>query len=375
MTDAEPKRTPLHALHLALGARMTDFAGYALPVQYPAGTRAEHLHVRERAGLFDVSHMGQIAISGAGAARELEALTPADIQGLAPGRMRYALLTDGAGGVLDDIIATNAGEDGLVVVANAARKDHDAALLRDGLPTCDAELLEDLALLALQGPAAAAALEPLAPGASALPFMGSGLFEVAGAPCRVSRCGYTGEDGFEVSAPADRATEIAEALLAHPAVAPAGLGARDTLRLEAGLCLYGHDLSPGTTPVEAALEWTIARRRRAEGGFPGAETILRQLAEGAPRRRIGVQPLGRAPAREGAEIVDDDGARLGALTSGGFGPSLKAPVAMGYVESRAARENAPLNVVVRGKPLPALAARLPFHPHNHKRGRPGPRGR
>ncbi len=361
-----PRVTPLHDLHVRLGARMTTFAGYDMPVQYPGGIRSEHLHVRDRAGLFDVSHMGQVRISGPGGARELEALTPASLQELAPGQMRYGLFTTPAGGVLDDFMAV-CRDDHLLLVVNAACVAQDVELVQAGLVSARAELLEDMALLALQGPAAEGVLAGMAPEAAGLRFMSAGEIELLGTPCLVSRSGYTGEDGFEISVPNERAVALAEALLEHPDVRPVGLGARDSLRLEAGLCLYGHDLSPSITPVEAALTWSIGKRRRAEGGFAGEQTILRQLADGAPRRRVGLRPLGRAPAREHSEIVGSDGRVIGEVTSGGFSPSLNAPVAMGYVDVNSSGEGTEVDIRVRGTPRPARVSRLPFVPARYKR--------
>jgi aminomethyltransferase len=366
MSEGNLKITPLHRVHESLGAKMVPFAGYAMPVQYPAGVKTEHLHTRAKAGLFDVSHMGQVRLTGGDAAAKLEALVPANLQALKPGEMRYTLFTDGAGGILDDLIVTNTG-DHLFVVVNAACKEQDITHMRENLD-CDIQVLEDRALVALQGPAAEVVLSGLAPGVAGLSFMSSGSFELAGAECFISRSGYSGEDGFEISIPADKAVEIAETLLNNDAVAPIGLGARDSLRLEAGLCLYGHDLGPETTPVEAALEWTIGKRRREEGGFPGVEVILKQLAEGAPRRRVGIRPDGRAPAREGTEIADTGSNWLGEITSGGFGPSFGGPVAMGYVASHASAVDTEINVIVRGKPLPARVVALPFVKANYKRG-------
>lgn len=366
MSEADLKTTPLDALHQSLGGKMVPFAGYSMPVQYPSGVKTEHLHTRAKAGLFDVSHMGQVQLEGADAAEKIEALVPGNIQGLKRGGARYTLFTDGSGGILDDLIITKA-EDHLFVVVNAGCKQQDIAHMRDEL-ACGLEILDDRALLALQGPSAESVLETLAPGVADLKFMTAGNFEIAGAQCLVSRCGYTGEDGYEISMPSDKAAEIAEMLLDHADVEPIGLGARDSLRLEAGLCLYGHDLGPDTTPVEAALEWAIGKRRREEGGFPGAEVIQRQLAEGAPRRRVGISPEGRAPAREGTEIVDADGEALGTITSGGFGPTVEAPVAMGYVATGASAVDTAINVVVRGKSLPAKVAAMPFVTANYKRG-------
>ena len=354
-------RTPLYDLHIELGARMVPFAGYEMPVQYPAGILAEHLHARARAALFDVSHMGQISVRGERAASALEALVPADIAGLAPGAMRYTMLTNDSGGILDDLMVTNAG-DHLLLVVNAACKDDDLAHLRARLNGVAVEMHADRALLALQGPAAAAALARHAPGCARLGFMAAAAMPVAGVACWVSRSGYTGEDGFEISAPEGAAEALARRLIGEPEVEPGGLGARDSLRLEAGLCLYGHDIDTTTTPVEAGLAWTIARRRRAAGGFPGAAVIQRQLAEGPARRRVGLRPEGRAPAREHTEVTDPEGRRIGTVTSGGYGPSLGAPVAMGYVDAGHAQAGAEVALVVRGTPRPARVAPMPFVP-------------
>jgi aminomethyltransferase len=370
--DAAPtpplRRTPLYDLHVALGARLVAFAGYEMPVQYKSGIIAEHLHTRAKAGLFDVSHMGQIRLHGEAAAATLERLVPGELQALAAGQMRYTLLLNDKGGILDDLMATRVA-DGLLLVINAARKDADLAHLQAQLDRPAAiEPRFERALLALQGPAAAAVLARHAPGVERLPFMTGAELPVAGIPCFVTRSGYTGEDGYEISLDAERATAVAERLLAEPEVAPVGLGARDTLRLEAGLCLYGHDIDETTTPVEAALAWTIGKRRRGEGGFPGAAIVLRQLAEGPARRRVGIRPDGRAPAREGAAILDPAGMPLGRVTSGGFGPSLGAPIAMGYVAAGDAAPGAALSLVVREVPRPAHVAPLPFVPTRYYRG-------
>jgi glycine cleavage system T protein (aminomethyltransferase) len=361
------RHTPLHDLHIARGARMVAFAGYEMPVQYPAGIIAEHLHTRARAGLFDVSHMGQIRLYGAGAARALEALVPGDLQGLGLRQMRYTLLLNEAGGIIDDLMATRV-EDGLLLVVNAARKEADLAHLRARLdPAVAIEPRFERALLALQGPQAAAVVARFAAGIDRIPFLSAAETSIAGAPCFVTRSGYTGEDGFELSLAAEDAAAVAETLLNEPEVAPVGLGARDTLRLEAGLCLYGHDIDETTTPVEAALAWTIARRRRAEGSFPGAPTILRQLAERPTRRRVGLRPEGRAPAREGTAIVDSAGRPVGRVTSGGFGPSVGAPIAMGYVGALHVAEGTALSLIVREVPRPAHVAALPFVPTRYYR--------
>lgn len=359
------KTTPLTALHQRLGGRMVPFAGYLMPVQFPLGVLGEHRHTRARAGLFDVSHMGQLRIDGADAAATIETLVPGDILGLGQGCTRYTQFTNAAGGILDDLMVTNAG-DHLFVVVNAACKQSDTALLRNSLGTAVTELA-DRALLALQGPAAEAVLAALAPEVAAMTFMTFRTLDIAGIPCFVTRSGYTGEDGYEISVPATEAEALAERLLSHPDVEPIGLGARDSLRLEAGLCLYGHDIDTATSPVEAALTWSIGKRRREQGGFPGAARIQAEIAGGPKRRRVGVRPDGRAPAREGAEVTDLDGRPIGKVTSGGFGPSVDGPVAMGYVETAFAVDGTELRLVVRGKPLPARVARLPFVAPGYKR--------
>ena len=362
------RQTPLHALHVALGAKMVPFAGYDMPVQYPAGIIAEHLHTRAKAGLFDVSHMGQVTLHGVDAAA-LETLVPGDIAGLGEGRMRYTLLLNDDGGIIDDLMAIRfAG--GLRLVVNAATKEGDVAHLRAGLGAgAGVELLDDRALLALQGPLAAAVLTRIAgPGVATMPFLSCTLIERPSMTLFVTRSGYTGEDGFEISVAADRAVELAELLLAEPEVMPIGLGARDTLRLEAGLCLYGHDIDETTTPISAGLAWTIAKRRREGGGFPAAGRILRELAEGPPRRRIGIRPDGRAPTREGSAIVDPDGNLIGEVTSGGFGPSLNAPIAMGYVARSYSDPGTALAVVVRDVARPARVATMPFVSTRYYRG-------
>ncbi|WP_029008847.1 glycine cleavage system aminomethyltransferase GcvT [Azospirillum halopraeferens] len=362
------KRTPLHALHVELGARMVPFAGYDMPVQYPAGILKEHQHTRARAGLFDVSHMGQVRLVGDDPAAALESLVPGDIRGLKPGRMRYTLFLDERGGILDDLMVTNAG-DHLFLVVNAARKAHDIAHLRDRLAGRAAvEPLDDAALMALQGPDAAGVLARFVPEAATMAFMSHLPAVFDGIPVVLTRSGYTGEDGFEISCAAADAEAIARSLLASPEVEAIGLGARDSLRLEAGLCLYGHDITEETTPVEAALEWTLSKRRREEANFPGAAVILKQLAEGAARRRVGLRPEGRQPAREGAGIADADGRAIGTVTSGGFGPTVNAPVAMGYVESAHAAPDTPVQLMVRGKPLAARVTAMPFVPQRYYRG-------
>jgi aminomethyltransferase len=367
-TAAPLERTPLYDLHRELGARMVGFAGYEMPVHYPGGILAEHLHTRAEAGLFDVSHMGQLRLAGADPAGALEALVPGDLKGLAPLRMRYTLLLNQAGGILDDLIVTRL-EDGLFLVVNASRKEADLEHLRNSLGRDTAvERLADRALLALQGPAAAGVLSRFVRGIGKLGFMTAAEVTVGGVKCLVTRSGYTGEDGFEISVPAKAAEEVARGLLASPEVWPIGLGARDSLRLETGLCLYGHDIDESTTPIEADLAWTIGKRRRAEGGFLGAATVLRQLTEGPASKRVGIRPEGRAPAREGTEIATADGNRIGRVTSGGFGPSVGGPIAMGYVERSYAGEGAAIELLVRGVPRPAHIARLPFVPTRYYRG-------
>jgi aminomethyltransferase len=376
--QSQLKRTPLHALHVARGGKMVPFAGYDMPVQYAAGVLREHLHTRNGAGLFDVSHMGQIALhpkSGKveDAALALERLVPQDILGVAPGRQRYAQFTNGQGGILDDLMVANFGSH-LFLVVNAACKAEDEAHLRAGLSdTCVIEPLPNRALLALQGPKAESVLAKLCPDAPAMRFMDAGPRRVDGIDCYVSRSGYTGEDGFEISVPAEQAEALASALLENSDVLPIGLGARDSLRLEAGLCLYGHDIDATTTPVEGALEWSIQKSRRPAGvragGFPGADRVLSELANGAPRRRVGLRSQGRAPVREGAPLFADaaSSAQIGAVTSGGFGPSVNAPVAMGYLPSSHAAPGSLVFAELRGQRLPLLIAPMPFVPNTYKR--------
>ncbi|HYD95525.1 MAG TPA: glycine cleavage system aminomethyltransferase GcvT [Noviherbaspirillum sp.] len=365
-------RTPLYNLHVELGARMVPFAGYDMPVQYPSGVLKEHAHTRSQAGLFDVSHMGQVRLSGDGAAAALETLMPVDIIDLPVGMQRYAVFTNEQGGILDDLMVSNAG-DHLFVVVNAACKQQDVAHLQKQIGgRCKVEELADRALLALQGPAASAVMARLAPETSKMIFMNTGKVTLAGAECFISRSGYTGEDGFEISVPNDNAEELARLLLAQPEVAPIGLGARDSLRLEAGLCLYGHDMDAGTTPVEASLSWALSKARRADGaragGYPGADIILRQLAEGAARKRVGLLVKDRMPVREGAELVDAEGRPVGKVTSGGFGPTVGGPVAMGYVDAGQAKLGTALQAIVRGKPVPVEVAKTPFTPQRYYRG-------
>lgn len=357
--------TPLDALHRALGAKMVPFAGYEMPVQYGPGVMAEHNHTRTQASLFDVSHMGQFSLHGPGAAAALERLVPGDMQGLKPGRQRYTLLLNEAGGIQDDLMVANYG-DRLVVVANASRKEADGHAIAEGIHGA-AELLQhpERALLALQGPAAITVMARLCPEAAALPFMGVVEAAIQGIPAWISRSGYTGEDGFEISVPADHADALARLLLGQPGVLPAGLGARDSLRLEAGLCLYGDDIDELTSPVEANLAWTIGKRRRAEASFIGAAPILDQLEHGPARLRVGLRPDGRAPARALTPIVAPDGTSAGGVTSGGFSPTLQAPIAMGYVRRDLAVTGTPLELLIRGKPLPATVVPLPFVPTHY----------
>jgi aminomethyltransferase len=372
------KQTPLHRLHLARGGKMVPFAGYDMPVQYGTGVLKEHLHTRSHAGLFDVSHMGQIALrpkSGRveDAARALEWLVPQDILALPVGRQRYAQFTNESGGILDDLMVANFG-DHLFLVVNAACKTEDEAHLREHLSdVCVVEPLPDRALLALQGPQAASVLAKFDAEISAMKFMDSGPRRLADLACFVSRSGYTGEDGFEISLAADAAEQFAEALLADANVLPIGLGARDSLRLEAGLCLYGHDLDPSTTPVEAALEWSIQKSRRKGGtrasGFPGADVILNQFEQGTARRRVGLKAEGRAPVREGAALFADatSSQPIGKVTSGGFGPSLNAPVAMAYLPAHLAKPDTVVFAEVRGQRLALRVAPMPFVPNTYKR--------
>ena len=372
------QRTPLHALHVSLGAKMVPFAGYEMPVQYATGVLKEHLHTRSSTGLFDVSHMGQLTLraksgAAADAARALERLVPQDIVGVAPGRQRYAQFTNDAGGILDDLMVANFG-DHLFLVVNAACKDADEAHLRAHLSdACVIEALPGRALLALQGPKAESVLTKFCADAPAMRFMDAGPREVAGFDCFVSRSGYTGEDGFEISVPAAHAEELARLLLTCSDVLPIGLGARDSLRLEAGLCLYGHDIDTTTSPVEAALEWSVQKSRRTggarAGGFPGAETILGHFDKGAMRRRVGLRPEGRAPVREGAALFADETSTeaIGAVTSGGFGPSLNAPAAMGYVPTALAMAGTQVFAEVRGQRLPLKVAATPFVLNTYKR--------
>ncbi len=372
--DQDLRETPLTPLHRELGARMVPFAGYAMPVQYPTGIVAEHQHTRAEAGLFDISHMGQAFLhpGDTRADAALERLVPGDLQALDPGGLRYTLLLNERGGIVDDFMVTRPAEpdaqDRLFLVVNAARKEVDFALIGDSLGG-GARLVpaSERALLALQGPRAVEVLARHAPEVRELRFMTARRTTVAGIDALVSRSGYTGEDGFEVSVPAEAAEGLFRTLLDEPEVKPIGLGARDTLRLEAGLCLYGHDLDEDTTPVEAALSWTIGKRRRAAGDFPGADTILRQLRDGPPRKRVGLRPEGRAPVREGAELRDPrNDSPIGRVTSGGFGPTVGGPIAMGYLATAYAQPDTEVHARVRGKARPCRIVKPPFVAHRSK---------
>jgi aminomethyltransferase len=362
MAEPEPlKRTPLYDLHRELGAEFGPFAGYDMPIRYPAGIIAEHLHCRAAAALFDVSHMGQVVLEGHGIVPALERLVPGDVEALQPGRLRYSLFTNARGGILDDLMIARRERD-LFLVVNAGCKEQDVAHLREHMPLGTVRLLEERALLALQGPRAVETVARLDPRIRSVPFMAACALELGGHACWVSRSGYTGEDGVEISVAAEGAEALARLLLAQPEVRPAGLGARDSLRLEAGLCLYGADLDPTTSPVEAGLAWTIGKRRKLEGGFLGAEPIMKQLFDGPRRVRVGIRPDGRAPARAHTTIVDDGNCEIGEITSGGFGPTVGGPIAMGYVRPGHAADGTPLGLVIRGKVHPARVAPLPFVP-------------
>ncbi|HZY16769.1 MAG TPA: glycine cleavage system aminomethyltransferase GcvT [Ramlibacter sp.] len=372
--EEQLQKTPLHALHQELGARMVPFAGHALPVQYPTGLLAEHKHTRGNASLFDVSHMGQLRLAGADAAAAFESLMPVDVVDLAPGRQRYGLLLSDEGTILDDLMLVNRGRD-LFVIVNGACKAADLAHLQDRIgQRCQVEPLPDRALLALQGPKAVHALKPVLPGVEKLVFMTGAAFDWQGAELFVTRSGYTGEDGFEISVPATQAEAFARTLLGDPCVKPAGLGARNSLRLEAGLCLYGNDIDRSTTPIEAALNWAIQKVRRTggarAGGFPGADRVLAQLEGRAPlaRQRVGLLALERVPVREPAELQDDQGARLGAVTSGLLSPCLDQAIAMGYLPPSHAAPGSRVQALVRGKRVVMEVRPMPFVPNRYYRG-------
>lgn len=377
-SSTELLRTPLHALHVELGARMVEFAGYDMPVSYPGGILAEHHQCRNSAALFDVSHMGQVRLTGDEADRALETLVPVDVIGLGVDHQRYAFFTNAAGGIIDDLMIARrgAGGDGggdLLLVLNAAGKKTGIAHLSTNLGhRCRVQPLPEQALLALQGPKAVAALIRLDPGVAALTFMRGGWFSLNGATCYVTRSGYTGEDGFEISVPAEQAEALARALLALPEVKPAGLGARDTLRLEAGLCLYGHDLNERVTPVHASLTWAIQKVRRhdgaREGGYPGAKVIDAQLANGVPHKRVGLVGLEHVPVREGAVLSDTQGRRIGVVTSGTLGPTIGKPIAMAYLAMNHTALQHEVYAEVRGQQVPMRVQAMPFAPHRYFRG-------
>lgn len=379
--DSALQRTPLHALHLELGARMVPFAGYSMPVQYPAGLIAEHRHTRTAAGLFDISHMGQLRLVGPDAAPALESLMPQDVIGLAPGKQRYGLLLDDAGGILDDLMFFNEGNGSLFLIVNGACKAADIAHIRARIGhRCEVQPLPDQGLLALQGPQAAAVLARLSPGIERFVFMTGGAVQIGGIAAFVTRSGYTGEDGFEISVAAADAERLARLLLAQPEVQPVGLGARNSLRLEAGLCLYGNDIDTTTTPVEAALNWAIQKVRRRggarEGGFPGADKVLAQLDSAATptdhqtltRQRVGLVALERIPVREGSLLQNLEGHDIGAVTSGLLAPTVDRPIAMGYVAAAYAQPGTRIQAVVRGKPVPMEVTQMPFVPARYFRG-------
>lgn len=366
-TTSQTRQTALYSLHCELGAKIVDFAGWEMPLQYPTGIMSEHKHCRNSAALFDVSHMGQLELHSPAAAQILESLVPADITNLKPGQCRYTFFTDPNGGILDDLIVTNAGSY-LYIVVNASMRDQDIGHLEKHLG--EGAVLKELteqALIAVQGPAAVDVVTKLFPDASQLNFMQSGQASHDGVQCRVSRLGYTGEDGFELSVPSADADKIARALLAHEQCKPAGLGARDSLRLEAGLSLYGNDIDRTTTPVEASLSWAIQKNRREQGGYPGDNVIGTQLKQGTSRKLVGLRPEGRVPARQHAKICDASGSTIGEITSGGFGPTVGAPVAMGYIATEHASSGTDVMLSVRGKLHPATVTPLPFVPHNYKR--------
>jgi len=365
-------KTPLHALHVSLGAKMVPFAGYDMPVSYPGGILAEHRQCRESAVLFDVSHMGQLRLVGADAAAALETLVPVDIVGLAEGKQRYALFTNDDGGILDDLMVTRRA-DHFFLVVNASCKEADTAHLRARIGSrCTIEPMPDRALLALQGPKAATVMARLAPNLAQLTFMSGAEARIAGIAVFATRSGYTGEDGFEISVADVDAQALARALLDQPEVLPAGLGARDTLRLEAGLCLYGHDIDTKTTPIEAGLTWAIQKVRRPggdrAGSYPGAATIGRQITDGVAKKRVGLVGLDRAPVREGAAILDAGGASVGRVTSGTIGPTVGKPIALAYVATALAAVDTRVSADVRGKLLPMQVAPMPFAPHHYFRG-------
>lgn len=365
--SATLKTLPLAEFHRRHGAKMVPFAGYEMPIQYSAGIIDEHKHTRDKAGLFDVSHMGQAWLHGPGAARALEKLVPGDIQSLGSGQSRYTMITNETGGIIDDLIVTNWG-DKLFIVVNAACKDIDLPMIADATRgEAVLEVIEDRALIALQGPGAAAIMHNYAPAAFLMSFMSAAELHINGVACHVTRSGYTGEDGYEISIPADAVADFVHLLVGEAEVLPVGLGARDTLRLEAGLCLYGHDIDESISPIEAGLAWTISKRRREAGDFPGAARILGEIANGPSRKRVGILPEGKAPAREGTAVHAPGGAVVGQITSGGFGPSVGGPIAMGYVPADMAVSGTRLELAVRKNMLPATVVKMPFHAHRYHR--------
>ena len=360
------KRTPLYDLHVELGGKMVDFAGWEMPVQYPAGIMAEHTQCRTQAALFDVSHMGQVILTGDEVALKLESLVPAALDELRIGKARYTFFTNPDGGIMDDLIVSNAG-DHLFIVVNASMRYQDVPYMRENLQGVEVIEVFDRALIAVQGPMAEDVVGTHCPEITELKFMETTLAEIDGTECRISRLGYTGEDGYEISIPEDEVDRISRLMLSHPKCAPAGLGARDSLRMEAGLCLYGNDINPSTSPIEAGLKWAIPKLRRSAGGFPGADRILNEFKNGPSRKLVGIKPSGRAPARAGVEIHDMKGNTVGAITSGGFGPTVSGPVAMGYVSLPFANEGTQIQLIIRGKPQPAEVCAMPFITPNYKR--------
>ncbi len=368
MSDDNLKTTPLNAAHIAAGARMVPFAGYSMPVQYKDGVMKEHLWTRENAGLFDVSHMGQARLRGVSPLSAFEEVTPGDFIGLKPGKQRYSVLLNKKGGIIDDLMAARPDDDGLFVVVNGACKDNDFKIIDNELAgQVQIDRLEDRALLALQGPKAAAVLAEHAPEAATMVFMDARSITAFGTDAIISRTGYTGEDGYEISIPATEAERVWNTLLADERVKPIGLGARDSLRLEAGLPLYGHDVDETVSPVEADLAFAVSKKRREARDFPGAARIAKELTEGVTRKRVGLTVLEGAPAREGAEIADEAGNVVGVITSGGFSPSLGKPIAMGFVPPALAVAGTKLKVIVRGKPQSAEVTAMPFVPHQYVR--------
>ena len=360
------KRTPLYELHVELGGKLVDFAGWELPVQYAKGIKAEHLHCRSKASLFDVSHMGQVKLHGANVSSELEKIVPSNIVGLPEGKARYTVFTNDTGGILDDLIVSNAG-DHLFTVVNASMRDQDIQHLQDNLTDCDVEEITDRALVAVQGPKAESVVGKHAQEVVELKFMQTMITKLMGVDCRISRLGYTGEDGFEISIPVDNAVKIVKEFLQDEDCEPAGLGSRDSLRLESGLCLYGNDIDETTTPIEAQLNWIIQKRRREEGGFLGAERIIKELNQGPARKLVGIKPEGGAPARRGTIICDQNENQIGEITSGGFGPTINGPISMGYVSAGFSEFGTQVNLLVRNKSLPARVTAMPFVTQNYKR--------